>query len=59
MLHGQDLPAGYVKVAINAVDENVVSWPTLKSDEYLLTSEHGQLDLQANCDYYSACIVLS
>ena len=38
VLHGQDLPAGYVKVAINAVDENVVSWPTLKSDECLLTS---------------------
>ena len=38
VLHGRDLPAGYVKVAINAVDENVVSWPTLKSDECLLTS---------------------
>ena len=38
VLHGQNLPAGYVKIAINAVDEYVVSWPTLKSDECLLTS---------------------
>ena len=38
VLHGHELLAGYVKVAIDQIDEFVSCWPELKSDECLLTS---------------------
>jgi len=37
-LHGHELPAGYIKVAIQRIEPNIHSWPHLQTDEASLTS---------------------
>lgn len=38
VLHGHELPAGYVKVSIKKIKKNISPWPALKSDQCMLTS---------------------